>query len=135
MLETQTTPLSPAGTRQLHGPGCHASSSSKLPNSKLTSSKLTSSKLRLAIGAVTLLLAGGTLLAILLPHILTLLAAWCVVEVLFWIFVMRHNAQRLNAQPAGGHRPASADENGPVVFKRFIKVSCALLQQQASSLH
>lgn len=34
---------------------------------------------------------------------------------------MRHNAQRLNAQPAGGHRPASADVDGPVVFKRFIK--------------
>lgn len=72
------------------------------------------------LGALALSVAAGTLLAILLPHALTLLSAWCVVEVVFWVFVSRPDALELDAQHV--ERPKLTDQEISKAFGRFIKV-------------
>lgn len=75
------------------------------------------------LGAITLVLAAGLLFLILIPSLIPLLLAWCVVEVLYWMLVTCPTAKQLNAQPAEGHWPPAAEKVDLTHFNRFLKVS------------
>lgn len=75
------------------------------------------------LGAITLVLAAGLLFLILIPSLIPLLLAWCVVEVLYWMLVTCPTAKQLDAQPAEGHWPPAAEKVDLTHFNRFLKVS------------
>lgn len=62
------------------------------------------------------------LLLILIPSIVPLMLAWCVVEVLFWLTRSIPTAAKLDAQPAEGHWPVAAAKHDLTAFNRFLKV-------------
>ena len=97
------------------------------PRHNRAAASTNSSKLKLAVGAAALLLTAWTILSILLPHTMTLLAAWCVVEAMFWVFVFRPAAQELDAQRV--ERPQLTDQDIDRAWSRFIQVSFSSVER------
>jgi hypothetical protein len=79
-------------------------------------------RLQLVLGGITVAIAVALLLLILLPSIVPLILAWCVLEVLFWLTRSIPTAAKLDAQPAEGHWPDSAAKHDLTAFNRFLKV-------------
>lgn len=75
-------------------------------------------RMRLVAGAIVLAL----LLLILIPTIIPLMLAWCVVEVLFYMLKSRPEAASLDAQPQP-HWPDAAARHDLSAFNRFLRYS------------
>jgi hypothetical protein len=77
-----------------------------------------SSRMRLVAGGIALAL----LLLILIPAIIPLMLAWCVVEVLFYMLKSRPEAASLDAIPQP-HWPEAAAKHDLSAFNRFLRYS------------
>lgn len=108
-VEVDTGPDEQQGQEQQEG-GLQCASSSGTPPAR--------QRMRLVAGAIALAL----LLLILIPTIIPLMLAWCVVEVLFFMLKSRPEAASLDAQPQP-HWPDAAAKHDLSAFNRFLRYS------------